>query len=113
MKFETEPLPSVPPSEDRETEWKDDVEEAETWPWACRRLDDELLFAIGGYVCSTVREFDDDRLGTMGGVVNGERDFEELAPELFEVCEVFRGGNGGAMTGFYNCNIIDKFLVSP
>lgn len=54
MKLETELPASVlaqsvaaSPSEDKETEWNDEVEEAGTWPCRCREFEEPLV--NGGY----------------------------------------------------------------
>ena len=46
---EAERIASFPPSEDRDTEWNDEVDEACTWPCVdCRRLDVDGDFDNGG-----------------------------------------------------------------
>ena len=62
MKLETESLfsvfapsewPSSPsPSDDNETEWKEEVDDAGIWPCLWREVDPDL--DAGGYECSTV-----------------------------------------------------------
>lgn len=50
----------VPPSDDRDTEWKDDTDDVGACP--LREASDRLSLDQGGYVCSTVRQ-----LGEGGG----------------------------------------------
>ena len=87
------------PSDDKETEWKDDVEDAETWPCRCRKFAFEVAVPSGGYVCSTARELEelvDDIVGTEDP---DDKDLEEEDPEAPESPEDMRGGRGGARGG--------------
>jgi hypothetical protein len=82
-----------PPSDDKETEWKEDTDEVGTWPLPFRLMSTTLSLDNGGYVCSTesdcatcpgegfrplpieVKEPKEGSLGGRGGG-GGERDFE-------------------------------------
>lgn len=98
---------SVPPSEDSDTEWKEDIEDAGTCPEPLP-LDGMLIPSLdkGGYAWSTVNESDFLRCGRGGtgrgadGVdgLRASEEVEELDKEtdLRELYDAFRGGNGGA-----------------
>ena len=92
MKLVTEPgvLQSV--SEERDTEWKEDMEDAGACPGVF--LDREGSILRGGYVCkgSTVRESDGWRV--LSSLKTGD------GADLSERIEGFRGGRGGAENGF-------------
>lgn len=82
-KLASEPgvVPSVPPSEESETEWNEDIEEAGTWPEPFPPRDgiDIPSFEAGVYALSTVRESDFLRgPGGRGGYEGPVCDSEEL-----------------------------------
>jgi hypothetical protein len=66
----------VPPSDDRDTEWKDDTEDVGACP--LRDELERLSFDHGGYVCSTVRQFGE------GGCRDELVSFLRLEAELME-----------------------------
>ena len=72
----------MPPSDDRETEWNDEMEEACACPGAAPREGIAMpSFASGGYEWSTVRESDFLRIcgwGSGGGGAAGLRCNDEL-----------------------------------
>lgn len=101
----------MPPSDDNDTEWKEEIEEACAWPGPGpppREGMEMPSLAMGGYEWSTVKESDFWRIcgggrGTecaFGLRCNDELDELETETDLSELYEALRGGKGGAGLGF-------------
>lgn len=83
----------MPPSEDNDTEWKDDIDDAGACPGPL--LEPSAVCDNGGYVwCST--ESESERLGGRSALLL----LFEDNPAFNELIEGFRGGSGGALVFF-------------
>lgn len=85
---------SSPPSEESETEWNDETEEACMWPWARRMLSERerslsARASVEGGI-SILFDVDVDVVGLAAGAETERGEFDDS----------FRGGNGGAFMNF-------------
>jgi hypothetical protein len=83
------------PSEESETEWSDETEEACMWPWA-RRIpsEDERSLSVRGSVAGGISMLLDWDVVVAVGLAAGAE------TERGELNDNFRGGKGGAPTNF-------------
>jgi hypothetical protein len=83
---------SSPPSEESETEWNDETEEAWMWPWVRRTPSEgETSLSTRGSVEGGISMlFDGDVVGLAAGAETERGEFNDS----------FRGGKGGAVTNF-------------
>lgn len=79
---------------DRDTEWKDEMEES--WVWL--RGEERSSDRAGGYVCSTVNESPRRVGGGSTGLSFFTGSDAEDETDFNDVSDGFRGGNGGAFT---------------
>ena len=84
---------SSPPSEESETEWNDETEEACMCPWARRMLSvgERSLSARGSVEGGMSMLLDGDVVGLAAGAETERGEFNDS----------FRGGKGGALTNFF------------
>jgi hypothetical protein len=89
----------VPPSDERDTEWNEDMEDAGTCPFLLRSTSDTFCIDNGGYVCSTVSLADDWGACVDGLLPSFRVETEEC--EEADLREVYGplGGSGGAPLG--------------
>ena len=82
---------SSPPSEESETEWSDETEEACMWPWARRMPSEERSLSARGSVEGGISMVFD---GVVVGLATGAE------TERGELNDNFHGGKGGAVMNF-------------